>query len=131
MSSASYNNVEQRHNSVISTKSIKNGFKTLAEKYKEHDRSVNAAWQAYYGIGYPTQSSMAARPSQSRNSSSASEESVRAESSPSSFSKAVKAVKTKAKQHHVAVNDAYSSLYGDFRVQQQRADAIKQYNKGY
>jgi hypothetical protein len=114
--SAPYNNVEQRNSSIISTKSMKNGLKTLVEKYKEHDRQVNAAWQAYYGIGYPTQSAMAARPSQSRASSSASEESVRSESSPSTFSKAVKAVKTKAKIHHQSVNNAYASYYGDFRV---------------
>jgi hypothetical protein len=127
MSSTSYNNMEQRNSSIISTKSIKNGLKTLAEKYKEHDRQVNAAWQAYYGVGY-TQPAQAARPSQSRSSSSASEESVRAESSPSSFSKAVKSIKSRAKEHHQAVNEAYTSLYGDVSVHQKRAAAIKQYN---
>jgi hypothetical protein len=117
MSSTMYTE-SPRQNSILSTRSMKNGLKTIAQKYKEHDRQVNAAWQAYYGVGYPTQSAMAARPSQSRNSSSASEESVRAESSPSTFSKAVKAVKQRAKEHHDSVGSAYTALHGDLRVRQ-------------
>jgi hypothetical protein len=110
---------------------MKNGLKSLAEKYKEHDRQVNAAWRAYYGVGYTTEPAMASRPSQTRNSSSASEESVRAESSPSTFSKAVKAVKQRAKEHHESVNNAYVAHYGDLRAHQQRGEAMKQFNKAY
>jgi nitrogen fixation/metabolism regulation signal transduction histidine kinase len=116
---------EHRRSSVLSAKSMKNGFKTLAQKYKEHDRSVQHAWEAYYGAGIYT------KPAATRNNSSASEDSVRSESSPSTFQKAVKAVKQHAKEHHASVNAAYASYYGDSRILQQRSEEIKAFNKAY
>jgi hypothetical protein len=134
MSSSSYipqnvSSEEHRRSSVMSTKSMKNGLKTLAQKYKEHDRNVQNAWEAYYGAGI-----YATKPATTRNNSSASEESVRSESSPaapSSFKKAVKAVKQHAKEHHASVNAAYATYYGDARVVQQRSGEIKAFNRAY
>lgn len=120
---------EQRRSSVLSTKSMKNGLKTLAQKYKEHDRNVQNAWEAYYGVGAYTP-----QPAATRNNSSASEQSARSESSstaPSTFKKAVKAVKQHAKEHHASVNAAYASYYGDARVYQHRADEMKAFDKAY
>jgi hypothetical protein len=119
-----YVQAEDSHrSSIVSTKSMKNGLKSLAQKYKEHDRQVQAAWEAYYGVGQAAPT----KPFVSRNNSATSEESVRHESSPSNFQKAVKAVKQRAQEHHRSVNAAYASYYGDTRVYQQRAQATKQY----
>jgi hypothetical protein len=118
---------QSQRGSIVSTKSMKNGLKTLAQKYKEHDRQVQLAWEAYYGVGQFA----AVKPAATRSNSSASEDSVNHESSPSTFKKAVKAVKQRAREHHASVNAAYASYYGDTRVYQQRALANQQYDKSY
>lgn len=114
---------ENRRESTSSTKSVKNAMKWVAQKYKEHDASVQAAWEVYYGAPATGFSSQAA----SRKSSADSN----ASTSSKPFKKAWTAVKERASEHHQNVNAAFSTYYGDARVHQQRAEAIKQFDKSY
>lgn len=113
---------EKRSSSIISTRSMKNGLKTVAQKYKEHNRQTQQAWEAYYGVGQFAPSNTTT----TRNNSSASESSVAKE--PSAVQKAGKSLKQRWQEHHESVNAAYSTLYGSHQAQGQ---AMKQYSKAY
>ncbi|KAF2436880.1 hypothetical protein EJ08DRAFT_5523 [Tothia fuscella] len=94
--------------------SVKSSLKTVAHKYKEHRSASQTAFEAYYGVSQAAPAPY--KPATTRNNSSASEDSVNHGSSPSSFKKAIKAVKKHAKEHHASVNLAYANYYGDSRV---------------
>lgn len=117
---ASAENDTKRNSSVMSTSSIKNGLKTVAQKYKEHDRSVQNAWEAHYGVGqFSPYNSAEAKRNNSAVSGSSSEAS--GAKSPSAFKKAAKAVRQHIREHHESVNAAHSTLYGSPSGYRQRA----------
>jgi hypothetical protein len=120
----------QRNASVTSTGSIKNGFKYVARKLKEHERQSQLAWESYYG--FPTQTTKQSRPSQAaRTESTSSTDSNASVSSPGAAKKAWNSVKQAAKAHHEAANAAYASYYGDNRVHSVRASEIKKHSVSY
>jgi hypothetical protein len=109
---SAYTSEEKRGStaSALSTSSVKNAFKSAARRYKEHNRSVQAAYESFYGINSYRQT---ASPAETRRASEESTSSV--ESAPrrqSSVSKAWDSIKERAHEHHTGVNNAYAAYYG-------------------
>jgi hypothetical protein len=92
-----------------SASSFRNSIVSMKTAIKEHHTSVQNAYEAFYGIGYqPTQtqkrsSLVSAEPEAARNPST---------SSSSKSSGRWQNIKNLAKEHHKAVNGAYTDLYG-------------------
>ncbi|KAJ1323686.1 hypothetical protein MN608_10931 [Microdochium nivale] len=115
-----------RNNSISSVRSAAGAKTWIVNHIKEHHRSVNAAYNVYYGGITTPGSSTATTPAQSRKNSGdaasaaataaapapapASAPAVHAAGNerPSYFDRAKKAIK----KHHQSTNAAYSAYYG-------------------
>lgn len=112
-----------RNNSITSVKSAAGAKAWVVNHIKEHHRSVNAAYSAYYG-GITPATSAESTPAQSRKGSASGSPAVQAAAvpapapapfvhaagndHPSLFDRAIKAIK----KHHKDTNSAYKSYYG-------------------
>ncbi|KAH7014488.1 uncharacterized protein B0I36DRAFT_355691 [Microdochium trichocladiopsis] len=108
-----------RNNSITSVKSASGAKAWIVNHMKEHHRSVNAAFNAYYGSVTPD-SSRDSTPAQSRKSSAVGTTPVAEAAAPAPFVHAAgnerpsyfdRAIKA-AKKHHKSTNAAYQSYYG-------------------
>ena len=116
--------MSSRNNSITSVKSAAGAKAWIVNHIKEHHRSVNAAYGAYYG-GITPATSRDSTPAQSRKGSASGSPAVQAAAPapapapapfvhaagndhPSLFDRAIKAVK----KHHKETNTAYQSYYG-------------------
>lgn len=84
-------------------------FKAMGHKLSQHNREVNAAYQAYYGVPRSSQESQRTLVSDEHYEV---EGKPAAKQSKSSSSNAWQKVKAAAKEHHHGVNAAYQAYYG-------------------
>ncbi|KXJ87889.1 hypothetical protein Micbo1qcDRAFT_197557 [Microdochium bolleyi] len=109
-----------RNNSVSSARSVSGAKNWIVNHMKEHHRSVNAAYNAYYGGITTPSTSTESTPAQSRKNSSDAPAAPAAAAAPAPFVHAAgnerpsyfdRAIKA-AKKHHKSTNAAYASYYG-------------------
>jgi hypothetical protein len=103
---------EARRSSSVSSR-VSSAWTDLKEAAREHNRSVNASYQALYGIGAATDASRSGSTSSTSSTSSWTE------------------AKSAARKHNESVNNAFGALYGaNGKVSQPTAAEIKAYG-GY
>ncbi|KAF2104379.1 hypothetical protein NA57DRAFT_51208 [Rhizodiscina lignyota] len=103
--------------------SVASGLKAVGHRLAQHHREVNAAYEAFYGVGSRPQDAPSYRPRKSEESQRAlidEDHHYEVEARPAaekkqdskSTKKVWQRVKQHAKEHHEGVNAAYRAYYG-------------------